>query len=375
MKNVVGQVATGDKFFDRPGDIKNLWQKIKNGSNILLSAPRRTGKTSILYKIKDFPESGYTVLYIDTESVDKSNEFFRKIYNLLLNECDDSIRKKFIEIAKGFGRRIEEIGNTVKLNDKELDYYEELLNLIRKTEFDNEKIVIIVDEFAETLQNIIKDDENFALSFLEKNRELRQNPDINEKIQFIYAGSIGLENVTDSINCSKFINDLNTHILKPLNYNEAKNFILFVLDGEDLLSNENIDYILQELAEYIPFFIQIIIEEISESDFSGTNNEIDAAFEAVIKKRSYFDHWHTRLRSYQQNEYQFAKSVLNIASEELLTSAVIYDKAVEFGVEDKYKAIVNALIYDGYLNNHENPSQYKFNSPLLKMWWCKNVAN
>jgi len=49
MKTVVGQVATGDKFFDRPGDIRNLWQKIKNGSNILLSAPRRTGKTSILY--------------------------------------------------------------------------------------------------------------------------------------------------------------------------------------------------------------------------------------------------------------------------------------------------------------------------------------
>lgn len=375
MKNVVGQVVRGNKFFDKTKNISNLWKKLKNGSNILLIAPRRIGKTSLLLRIKDYPESGYSVLYLDTESVDKSNEFFRKIYNLLLNECDDSIQKKFIEIAKGFGRRIEEIGNTVKLNDKELDYYEELLNLIKKTDFENAKIVIIIDEFAETLQNIIKDDEKIALSFLEKNRELRQNPDINEKIQFIYAGSIGLENVADSINSSKFINDLNTHILKPLNHAEAKNFIHFVLDGEELLSIENIDYILQKLAEYIPFFIQIIIEEISESDFSGTNDEIDAAFEAVIKKRSYFDYWHTRLRSYQQNEYQFAKSVLNIASEELLTSAVIYDKAVEFGVENKYKAIVNALIYDGYLNNDENSLQYKFNSPLLKMWWCKNVAN
>jgi hypothetical protein len=290
--------------------------------------------------------------------------------------CSDTLQKKFIEIAKGLGRRIEEIGKTVKLNNKELNYYDELLNLIVKTDFENTKLVVIIDEFAETLQNIIKTDEQEALSFLGKNRELRQNPDINEKIQFIYAGSIGLENVADSINGSKFINDLNTYILKPLNYKEAENFIHFVLDGEELLSNENIEYILHKLAEYIPFFIQIIIEEISESDFSGTNKEIDAAFETVIKKRSYFDHWHTRLKSYQQNEYKFAKSVLNIASEEkFITSAAIYDKAVEFGIEEKHKAIINAMIYDGYLNNDENSSQYKFNSPLLKMWWCKNVAN
>ncbi|HPS30332.1 MAG TPA: ATP-binding protein [bacterium] len=376
MKNVVGQVVTGEKFFNRKEDIRKLWEKIKSGSSVLLSAPRRTGKTSILYHIKDNPEEGYSIFYLDTESVDSCNEFFRKIYNHLLNESDEKLKVKIVEMVKSLGKKIEEVGKTIKLGDKELDYYEELVLLMKKPDFKDQKIVIIIDEFAQTLQNILKDDEKKAVLFLEKNRSLRQNPEINKNIQFIYAGSIGLENIAESIDGSKYINDINSQILKPLTKQEAKELITFILDGEQLINDEIMDYILQKLHEFVPYYIQIIIQEIHESGFSGTTLEIDRIFEEIVKKRVYFEHWHTRLKPYKSNEYKFAKKILNIASEnEFVTSAVIYDKAVEFGVEEDYKAVVNALIYDGYINNDGKPSEYKFNSPLLKMWWCRNVAN
>ena len=376
MKNVVGQVVTGEKFFNRKKNIRKLWDKIKNGSSILLSAPRRTGKTSILYYIKNNPEKGYSVLYLDTESVDSCNEFFRKIYNHLLNESDEKLKTKILEMVKSLERKIEEVGKTIKLGDNELNYYEELILLMKKLDLKGEKIVIIVDEFAQTLQNILKDDKKKAVSFLEKNRALRQNPEINKNIQFIYAGSIGLENIAGAIDGSKHINDINSQILKPLSRSEAEELIKFILDGEQLINDEAIDYILQKLHEFVPYYIQIIIQEIHESRVSGTTQEIDLIFEEIVKKRIYFEHWLTRLKSYKSDEYKFAKSILNIASEnEFVTSAAIYDKAVEFRVEEEYKTIVNALIYDGYINNDGKPSEYRFNSPLLKMWWCKNVAN
>ena len=376
MKNVVGQVVTGEKFFNRKDDIRKLWEKIKSGSSILLSAPRRTGKTSILYNIKNNPEDGYSILYLDTESVDSCNEFFRKIYNHLLNESNEKLKVQISEMVKSFGKKIEEVGKTIKLGDKELDYYEELIQLMKKLDLKEHKIVVIIDEFAQTLQNILKDDEKKAISFLEKNRALRQNPDINKNIQFIYAGSIGLENVAGSIDGSKYINDINSQILKPLSRNEARELIKFILDGERLINDEIIDYVLNKLHEFVPYYIQIIIQEILETGFSGTTQEIDLIFEEIVRKRIYFDHWHARLKSYKSNEYKFAKIILNIASEnEFITSPVIYDKAVEFGVEEDYKTIVNALVYDGYINNDGKPSEYKFNSPLLKMWWCRNVAN
>lgn len=159
MKNIVGQVATGEKFFNRKEDIKKLWGKIRNGSNVLLSAPRRTGKTSILYYLKDNPEEGYSILYLDTESVDSCNEFFRKIYNHLLTESEESLKIKLVEMAKSLGKKIEEVGKTIKLGDKELNYYEELVQLMKKLDLNDHKILIIIDEFAQTLQNILKDDE------------------------------------------------------------------------------------------------------------------------------------------------------------------------------------------------------------------------
>lgn len=376
MKNVVGQVVTGEKFFNRKEDIRKLWEKIKSGSSILLSAPRRTGKTSILYNIKDNPGDGYSILYLDTESVDSCNEFFRKIYNHLLNESDEWLKTKIVEMAKSLGNKIEEVGKTIKLGDKELNYYEELVQLMKKLDLKDQKIVVIIDEFAQTLQNILKDDEKKAILFLEKNRSLRQNPEINKNIQFIYAGSIGLENVAGSIGGSKYINDINAQILKPLSRNEAKELIKFILDGEHIINDETIKHILNKLHEFVPYYIQIIIQEIHETGFSGTTDEIDRIFEEIVKKRIYFDHWHARLKSYKSKEYKFAKRILNIASEnEFVTSADIYDKAVEFGVEEDYKTVVNALVYDGYINNDGKPSEYKFNSPLLKMWWCRNVAN
>ncbi len=376
MKNIVGQVATGEKFFNRKNDIRKLWGKIRSGSNVLISAPRRTGKTSILYYLKDNPEEGYSILYLDTESVDSCNEFFRKIYNHLLTESDEQLKIKLVEMAKTLGKKIDEVGKTIKLGDKELDYYEELVLLMKKLDLKDQKIIIIIDEFAQTLQNILKDDEKKAVSFLEKNRTLRQSPDINKNIQFIYAGSIGLENVASSIDGSKYINDINSHTLRPLNREEAKELIKFILDGEPLINDKTIDYILNKLHEFVPYYIQIIIQEIHEAGFSGTDSEIDTIFEEIVKKRIYFEHWHARLKSYKSNEYKFAKTVLNIASEkEFVSSEVIYDKAVEFELNSDHKAIINALIYDGYINNDENPSTYKFNSPLLKMWWCKNVAN
>jgi len=43
--------------------------------------------------------------------------------------------------------------------------------------------------------------------------------------------------------------------------------------------------------------------------------------------------------------------------------------------EDEAKEIIHSLVYDGYINNNDDVKIYRFNSPILKMWWYKNVAN
>jgi len=51
MRNVVGQVVRGDDFWDRKDEIEDIWDAVNSGSHLLLVAPRRVGKTSIMYQI------------------------------------------------------------------------------------------------------------------------------------------------------------------------------------------------------------------------------------------------------------------------------------------------------------------------------------
>jgi predicted AAA+ superfamily ATPase len=45
---MTGQVIFGDKYFSRPKDEERVWRRLKRGGHLLLLAPRRVGKTSLL---------------------------------------------------------------------------------------------------------------------------------------------------------------------------------------------------------------------------------------------------------------------------------------------------------------------------------------
>jgi hypothetical protein len=57
-----------------------------------------------------------------------------------------------------------------------------------------------------------------------------------------------------------------------------------------------------------------------------------------------------------------------------MKSNEIIDLSVKYNIRDSYKNLLNTLIYDGYINNNEDPKVYRFNSPLLRQWWRNNVA-
>ena len=96
-----------------------------------------------------------------------------------------------------------------------------------------------------------------------------------------------------------------------------------------------------------------------------------------MKLRIYFEHWFTRLRNaFKGDQFTFVKEVLNIISEEKkFASKKIVDLAIKHNLADSYTNLINTLKYDGYINNENDPKTYRFNSPLLREWWNRNVAN
>ena len=388
MKNCVGQVVRGDDFWDRVHELASIWDAVLNGSHVLLVAPRRVGKTSIMRHMQDNPKKGYLVVYIDTESADSENEFWHKLLNALMEEEFIGRVKKY---TQKFGRILEEINiknistkGVTFGDDTTVDYATAFEKLIKGLDY-KIKLIIMIDEFAQTVENIIKyEDEKSAESFLRTHRALRQNITLSKQVSFVYAGSIGLESVVSKMGATKLINDLNSIKVKPLEDKDAIAFTKLLASSVGIDIREDIIIeLLDEIEWFIPFYIQLIIQELKtlsreQSTIIIESKMIREAMHRAISHQNLFASWRSKLKDgFKKKGYLYAKEILNkISEEDTLSSLKIQNIANKHALDEDYaKEIIHSLEYDGYINNNDDVKMYRFNSPILKQWWYKNVAN
>lgn len=382
IKLQTGQAVKGENFFKRDKEIKEIWKKLNRESNILISAPRRVGKTSIMYYLEDNPQDEFIPIFLIVQSINDENEFYKRVLSELLKES--SKVRNYFETTKDFLKKIniKSVGlSKVEFEREDLNYYDEFIKFVTDIEL-NKKIIIMIDEFAQAVENIKEIDKSKAIHFLQTNRELRQNREVTKKIQFIYAGSIGLENIVSHLNCVDLINDLTPIKINPLTPAKAKELIKLIVEGLEFeLKEESLNYLIEKIEYLIPFYIQILLEELDNLYDDGIfevveKKDIDLAFENLLKIRKHFEHWEKRLnKSFSKDEFKFIKELLNTASIDKIDKLQITNLASKYSLDEaNVKDIINSLEYDGYINNLEDKNIYRFNSPLIKKWWCENVA-
>lgn len=390
-----GRAADGkEKYFERPKIEKKIWHKIKQKEHLLLAAPRRTGKSSLLKNLERNPQKGYLIKYKSVQSVDSINEYFKQLYKLLLE--DDSIFSfydRYFKKAKGavksFASRIRGLATDgIEIDPNEhVDYYLECEQLLKALPENFETLILLIDEFPDAVRNITNLDKAEAIRFLQLNRNLRQELTY-ANLQFIYTGSIGLGNVVSKLNRLDLINDIINIEVPPLEKKEAMALISRLALGlkgeeESFEIEESVKtYILEKDSWLIPYYIQIIVDELFDFYEAGktiTNDSIDTVIDKIIRDRykyqDYFENWKTRLQqAFKKDEYRCALEVLNyISTNGLIDYNTLYDISIKHKIDD-LKTVTNVLEYDGYINKNSN-KEYRFNSIILKEWWCINVAS
>lgn len=393
MKNVIGTPARGDSFFPRHQEISRVLEKLDDGNNLNIAAPRRVGKTSILLNLLDNNKGGYTYVYVDSEDVDSEAEFFKRILQELLKT--EEIRncrklKSLFESSHKFlskVRSIKVMGQGVEFAEAETitDPKEDLINLLSGLELDESKgLVILLDEFPQTIQNIIDkhpQDLGPVRKFLQANREIRQNPEVSRKVRFILTGSIGLNHTVAEIGMTAFINDLNSVELGQLTEVEALRLLDELLRPKGIaMGEETRQYLLKRVEWLIPFHIQLMVQEILAAASPGSTINIqlvDRAFEAILQQRNenHFNHYYSRLKKqFKGVEFTFAEELLDtLAKTGMLGKAELFDLAVKHGLDQRWRNIINILIYDGYLSPF-GLDGYRFNSPIVRMWWQRFIC-
>jgi len=378
MKLSIGNVAEGENYFARPYLNEKFWRMLQNSKHISIVAPRRVGKSSFIVNISTIENERFTIIYIITESIDNSNDFFKKIYTEILNviEKSNKLNELFADLIKKNG--IQKIGlDGIEFTKNNLDFFEEIKLFLKKKPDLN--IVMLIDEFSQTLENIILNQgENEAKLFLHQCRELRLDSNCKDKINFVYTGSVGLENLVASIDELKSINDIAVFEVPPLNTEEGVQLIDQILDDDDYIFDIKWKhYLLEKIKWKLPFYIQVIMSEIQEiciENNSKTIDEqtIDNAFTNSLSRRAYFEHWESRLKvMFKGSEYKFVKEFLDFTAQNNIIS-----KYESLNIAQKHdilnqNTMINSLLHDGYIVKSEDFS-YRFTSPLLQQWWINN---
>jgi uncharacterized protein len=266
--------------------------------------------------------------------------------------------------------------------DEKPDYYEKFKDFLEKVDLDNRKILLMIDEFPVTIEHIRDEQgEQAARNFLKQNRSIRQNDKYNQKIKFIYTGSIGLLSVVKKLSATADVNDIQTYKLRPLSLKDALELAKTLLENYQIeASDEVLTYLLKEKIEWlIPFHIQLAIKEIRDLhriEAREVNRAfIDRAFnELVLNGSIYLEHYRGRLSQvFNRNELTLVHDLLRkLAEYQSVAELELYDLAVKYRLEESFKNILLTLEYDGYIAE-TNEKQWRFYSPILKKWWSKNV--
>jgi len=382
-KIVIGSVAIGGHFFKRNDIVKQIWDELKKGESVLLAAPRRVGKTSVMQYMEKRPIKNYKLIFQNIQGIKSANEFFERIYTLLLNclNTTDKAQKWVEKFLKS--KSITKIStNGIEFENKPTDFLAEINRLLQeindKQEIEN--IVLLIDELPEVLYRIDETNKEDAISILKNLRRWRQQPEMNSKVKFVLAGSVGIHYVVDKIEKrNSDLNDLKPVKFEPLSDSEAHKYIDWATQGATVTYNTELkQHLINKIQYFVPYFINLLLGEIDEQARKANNpnitmQNIDNAFDTVVKNSDYFKDWKKRLQDYMPKEdFDFVNEILiHTAHKGHITLPEIYDKAVKHNKTADYIDFINDLEKDGYLT--ETDTQYCFISPFLSAFWKKST--
>lgn len=379
ISNKIGPPVEGEDFFGREKEIRKANRLLDSNHSLLLSAPRRIGKSSLAKRlIEEKKQQGWKCVYIDLEETTTEEGFLRLVIeafkkNEIWKQLTEGMSKGLVSVLD----RIEKISlGPVDLNigkrEEQEDLYKNLKELIKH----DEDIFIVVDELTLFL-GILNKSENgaekvaFILNWL---RSLRQVSKTN--VRWLFCGSVGLRNFTSAMNLGYTINDLMEFGLGELTREEAEGLLSGLCKSEDMeMSEELINYTLDKLHWNIPYFIQVIFSKLAEEyEDEVTKESIDIAYNKLCSE-NYLSTWSERLSEYREYEVP-ARQILKALSTQsvglerdamlnILMTGQDASKVEE--VDYILSKVLEMLENDGYILKMD--SIRTFRSPLLRDYW------
>ncbi len=255
-----GSPVKGDDFIDRKKHLPIFKAYLQNNQHIMIKAPRRFGKTSLVKQVFEH-EKSFNYIYVDlrraTNLSSLSEQILQKAYSFVgIENFFEQFKKSITGLLKSIQNiKLDDIGeitlrhleNGIK---DEREYFLHALEVVEKISLKKElNIKFVLDEF----QDIIRLSDDFIL---EQMRSIIQH---HEAVTYVFLGSI--ESIMTKIFSSKaspFFHFAKVMELKGLDVEELNEYTKNVFENKGIkLDNSFLD-LLQFLQGHPDYSIQVL---------------------------------------------------------------------------------------------------------------------
>ncbi len=384
---VLSGPARGEDFCFRAAFLPELWAGLKD-NNTLLVAPRRMGKTSVMYHLLDHPCDNFLVVYLNAENLSTPANFIIHLIQALKGAQPDYFAERLE--GKLWSTEFFELEGT---ETPRLDWNEhweaqatQLFGWIRKAK---QPVLFVLDELPDMflkIQNKIPEQFEPFLRWFRSAREISNSP-----VRWVVGGSTSLVGSLGTVEQAQWINDFYQLVLPSISNEEMKSFAGKMFKKHAVEYDGKVIPRIQELlGKGIPFYLQSMVKELvgrwNLKKEPLTESVVDEVFEKEflgIRMLGHLQHFHSRI-GHRYPEIERA-GIYDLLSHLAVAKGVdlndLFARYVKIESKRdnprKEKQLMQAfgrllllLQIDFYIEDI-GERKYDFSCNLLKLWWKK----
>ena len=385
--------------------LTELWETLRT-RHLVLTAARRTGKTSVMDHLRDHPRNNFSVVSINVQDLTHPADFFQVLLDAFHDAHPALVRDQLAagwKLVTGALGLVAEIGvGEFKLALRESDpnwrenWRQHGDTFLQQARNMNIPILFIVDELPDMLLNLSRKDAVLLREFLAWFRTQRLNPaPAKDAIRWLVGGSVNLAGTLDALGQVDLINDLEDVPLPQLTDGDIEVFVNEMLSGRGVLYDEAVPRRMSvRLGRPIPLFMQMATQDLyrlwKKEQRKIFAADVDAIFDALIVSsgaRTRLQHYYSRIQQYYTDpkrsiayallgQISVSESGLKRASLLQETDRLLVDSGIELPAHERkqlFNQILLDLENDFYIVEVEE-GIYDFASGVLKLWWRKYYA-
>ena len=383
----IGTEVTGDKFFPRKALEDEFYSAMTRTNGARLFGLRRIGKSSEAAACCErLCKDRYLVVREDAQGMTSEVELLQAILRQLPTEGwsarimkligeDNTIAKTARDLmTKATGAKPEDV----------LAYFGPITTAIENAIDQNERIVLVVDEFPWLCRSILQSDAARGAArvdgLLAALRRWR-----NKGVRMLLMGSIGMVALGRQYNLDlNHLNDLGPLNIPPLEPNEAKALVDALAKGGGIAgwSEDHTAALLEETVTFYPAMLQKGFEQASLGKRAARIERFPDLFAEKVRPDfddTYYQQFDKRLKLYRNLPAPLPGLLENVllavmkAGSPMMRDA-LYEALIQSGeVSDADLGdALNILREDGFLAvraQRDGSQQWRVASDLMRAWW------